>query len=63
MNDKLISVFLANTIKERYSFFTPKPSTPKQIKPYVKRAYKCLRPLFDDNGFFISLPFLENINF
>ncbi|KAL5081871.1 hypothetical protein RYX36_010292 [Vicia faba] len=41
---------------------TPKPSTPKQRKPYVKKTPKCQRTLFDDGGNFISLPFLENFN-
>ncbi|KAI5412385.1 hypothetical protein KIW84_057162, partial [Lathyrus oleraceus] len=39
---------------------TPKPSTPKQRKPYVRKTPKCQRPLFDDDSNFISLPFLEN---
>ncbi|CAK8535339.1 unnamed protein product [Lathyrus sativus] len=41
---------------------TPKPSTPRQRKPYVRKTPKCQRPLFDDHGELISLPFLENFN-
>ncbi|XP_058779731.1 DNA glycosylase/AP lyase ROS1-like [Vicia villosa] len=41
---------------------TPKPSTPKPRKSYVKKTPKCRRPLFDDGGDFVSLPFLENFN-